>query len=90
MKPFLSLSQSLLALLAAISFTMLHSNAANDLGTTNTEALAHFWSTVENSNRPVTVISFGDSMADSYRSPSFHLMNKLIGRCGSAGYSLNN
>ena len=29
-------------------------------------------------------------MADSYRSPTYHLMNKLVARFGSAGYSLAN
>ena len=29
-------------------------------------------------------------MADSYRSPTYYLMNTLVARLGSAGYSLNN
>lgn len=63
---------------------------ATDFSTTNTSALGYFWSAIESSKRPVTVVSFGDSMADSYRSPTYHLMNKLIARFGAAGYSLNN
>ena len=63
---------------------------AADFDTTNTDALGHFWSAIESSNRPVTVLSFGDSMADSYRSVAYHLMNKLTGRFGTVGYSFNN
>lgn len=63
---------------------------ATDFSTTNTSALAHFWSAIESSNRPVTVLSFGDSMADPYRSPTRYLMDKLAARFGNAGYSLNN
>lgn len=75
-------------ILAAILLQLIPAPAV-DYSTANTEALNHFWSAVGNSNRPVTVLSFGDSMADSYRSPSYHLMNKLVARFGSAGYSLN-
>jgi hypothetical protein len=63
---------------------------ATDFSTVNREAVGRFWSALESSNRPVTVVSFGDSMADSYRSVTFHLMNRLIVNHGSAGYSLNN
>ena len=64
--------------------------SAADYSTTNREALSRFWKAVEENNRPVTVLSFGDSMADSYRSPSFYLMVKLEARLGTAGYSFNN
>lgn len=63
---------------------------AADFSTVNREAVGRFWSALESSNRPVTVVSFGDSMADSLRSVTFHLMNRLIVNYGSAGYSLNN
>ncbi len=63
---------------------------AVDFATTNVDALPHFWAAVESRQRPVTVVSFGDSMADSYRSPTCHLMNKLVARFGVSGYSLNN
>lgn len=65
-------------------------SSAADFSTINTEALTHFWSAIESSNRPVTVVSFGDSMADSYRSVTYHLINKLRMKFGTAGYSLNN
>ena len=61
---------------------------ATEFSTTNREELAHFWSAIESSNRPVTIVSFGDSMAESYRTASYHLMLKLEGRFGNAGYSL--
>jgi len=64
--------------------------SAVELSTTNTQTLGHFWSAIESSNRPVTVLSFGDSMADSYRSVTRYTFDKLVGRFGSAGYSLNN
>lgn len=64
--------------------------AGNGLLTTNLNKLGHFWSAIESSNRPVTVVSFGDSMADSYRSIPFHLMNRLRSNFGTAGFSLNN
>ncbi len=62
--------------------------SAFDFGTTNIDRLAHFWSAVEESNRPVTVISFGDSMADSYRSINYSLMRSLELRLGEAGYAM--
>jgi hypothetical protein len=64
--------------------------AAMDLSTTNRQALKHFWKAAEEKTGPVTVLSFGDSMADSYRSPTFHLMTRLEDRLGIAGYSLVN
>lgn len=63
---------------------------ALDFSTTNVNALNRFYALLESSNRPVTVLSFGDSMADSYRSPTYHVMQKLVNRFGIAGFSLNN
>lgn len=60
-----------------------------DYFSTNTHCLANFWAAAENTNKPVTIVCFGDSVADSYRSPTFHLMNKFVARLGTAGYSLN-
>jgi len=80
---------ALLAIGAALIFSA-DSARAFDFSTTNVQALENFRSAIQNSNRPVTVVSFGDSMADSYRSISFHLMNRLNERFGNAGYSLNN
>jgi hypothetical protein len=64
--------------------------AATDYSTTNRESLGHFWKVAEEKARPVTVLSFGDSMADSYRSPTFYLMLQLEGRLGTSGYAFNN
>jgi len=63
---------------------------AADFFTTNSDSLVHFWAAAESSNRPVTVVSFGDSMANSWLSPNFRFMNKLTERLGIAGFSLNN
>lgn len=79
-------------LLAAI-ITLLSSKivaCGDDLSTTNSDRLAPFWEAAENTNAPVTVVSFGDSMADPYRSITFCLMNQLQGRLGVAGFSLGN
>ena len=78
-----ALIASFLAIAATSGYTV-------DFATTNIDALPHFWAAVESRQRPVTVVSFGDSMADSYRSPTYHLMNKLVARFGVSGYSLNN
>lgn len=78
-----------LVITAVIMFTAGETNAT-DFSTVNTETLDAFWARAESTNRPVTVVSFGDSMADSYRSGSFHLMNKLAEKIGIAGYSLAN
>jgi hypothetical protein len=76
--------------LAVVSLMVAESvSSAADFFTTNSTALTHFWAAAESSNRPVTVVSFGDSMADSYQGVSYHLMKKLRARLGAAGYSLN-
>ncbi|HEX5220413.1 MAG TPA: hypothetical protein VFZ59_12655 [Verrucomicrobiae bacterium] len=77
------------AILIILLLTVGIISRAADYFTTNSDCLNHFWAAAE-SPRPVTVISFGDSMADSYRSPTCHLMNKLVTRLGIAGYSLQN
>lgn len=61
---------------------------AVDLTTTNRNTLAPFYARA--GHQPVTVVSFGDSMADSYRSIPFAIMNSLVGRFGLAGCSMNN
>jgi PKD repeat protein len=63
---------------------------AQDFSTTNTNTLSRFWATAQATNRPVTVVSFGDSMADSYRSVTFSVIDMLVESLGVAGYSLNN
>jgi PKD repeat protein len=62
---------------------------AQDLSTTNINMLTHFWAAAQATNRPVTVVSFGDSMADSYRSVAFSVINMMVDSIGVAGYSLN-
>ncbi len=66
------------------------SSPAADLSTVNRDKLGGFFKAIETPGRPATVISFGDSMADSYRSPTFHLFNRLAANFGIAGYSLSN
>lgn len=61
-----------------------------DFSTTNRSRLARFWQLLEAKSRPVTVLSFGDSMADSYKSVTYYLIRRLEERFGAAGYSLNN
>src|SRR5688572_9102208 len=60
-----------------------------DFSTTNRHKLARFWQLMESRSRPVTVLSFGDSMADSYKSITYYLIRRLEERFGAAGYSLN-
>lgn len=80
--------------LVAVFLLLFHAfsptSPAQDLSTANTDALQRFWTAAERTNRPVTVLSFGDSMADSYQSISYVLMNRLVERLGIAGYSLIN
>ena len=56
----------------------------SDYSTANRDSLSHFWKTAEAKTRPVTILSFGDSMADSYRSITFYLMQKFEERLGTA------
>lgn len=65
-------------------------SGATDFSTVNSDKLNHFEAAIAAHQRPVTVVSFGDSMADSYQSVTYHLMNRLNQRFGNAGYSLNN
>src|SRR5438270_5444314 len=78
-------------LVAAILLLALRATTfAGDLSTTNREALTPFVVAVEKQQRPITVLSFGDSIANSYESLSFILMNQLGARLGFAGYAMNN
>lgn len=65
------------------------SACAQDLSTTNIDRLTHFWAAAQATNRPVTVVSFGDSVANSYASPTFSVINMMVASIGVAGYSLN-
>jgi hypothetical protein len=78
----------IVCILLAVLF--LTETKAEEFSTTNRDCLAHFWVAAEGGKRPVTVVSFGDSMADSYQSVTYSLINSLAGRLGVAGYSLNN
>jgi hypothetical protein len=64
--------------------------SAVDLSTTNRQSLNGFFAAAEQAQRPVTVLAFGDSVADSYSSLPFVMMNQFVGRLGFAGCSLNN
>lgn len=64
--------------------------SAVDFSTINVETLNGFFAIAEQTQRPVTVVSFGDSMANSYRSVSQNIMAKLEAKIGVAGYTLNN
>lgn len=63
---------------------------AEDFFTTNRNCLPHFWAAAEEAQRPVTVVSFGDSMADSYQSATYFLINRLADRLGVSGVALGN
>ena len=63
---------------------------AGDLSNTNWDKLQHFWKATDQTNRPTTVVSLGDSVADSYRSIPFVLMGRFGGVLGFAGYAMNN
>ena len=75
---------------AALLLFLNLSARADDFSTTNTDALPHFWRAVEAKQRSVTVVSFGDSMANSYQSATYYLFNRLGAQFGTAGYSLAN
>lgn len=82
-----SLNLSLYVLIGWIAISPTQSTA-QDLTSIHRDCLHHFWTAAENTNRPVTVLSFGDSMADSYRSIPFVLMNQMVQQLGSAGHSM--
>jgi PKD repeat protein len=64
--------------------------SGQDLSTTNINMLGNFWAAAHATNRPVTVVSFGDSTANSYASPAYSVINMMVASIGVAGYSLNN
>ncbi len=63
---------------------------AVDLSTTNRNSLEQFFNVANQTARPVTVVSFGDSMANSYQSIAFVMMDQFVARLGLAGCSLDN
>jgi hypothetical protein len=60
------------------------------LTTTNREQIQFFWRAMEQSNGPVTVLSFGDSMAESWISIQKNLFLRLQSNFGVGGYSFLN
>ena len=64
-------------------------NEAADLSTTGVENLRPFITRTERLARPITILSFGDSMADSYRSITCVLMHRFVDRLGVSGHSLD-
>jgi hypothetical protein len=58
------------------------------LGSTNYNRLWHFRNAVESSATPITVLAFGDSVSQTYRSIQLFLFEALQTRIGSSGYSL--
>lgn len=61
-----------------------------DLYTTNQNLIHSFWNAVEQSNGPVTVLAFGDSVSDSYRSIQTYLFYRLQSQLGWAGDTFEN
>jgi hypothetical protein len=61
-----------------------------DLYTTNQNLTHAFWNAVERSNGPVTVLAFGDSVSDSYRSIQTFVFQRLQAQLGWAGDTLGN
>lgn len=73
-----------------IGTMLLATASAQDLSTTNTNMLPHFWAAAQAENRPVTVVSFGDSVASASASVGMSVINMMVESLGVAGYSLNN
>jgi len=63
---------------------------AEDFSTLNRDHLARFKQLLEAKSRPVRILSFGDSMADSFRSPTYELLARLDRKFGAVGFSFNN
>lgn len=59
-----------------------------DLTSTNLDRLTRFWEVFEAAERPVRVMSFGDSLGNHYRSLQRPLFNRFVAKAGSAGFSL--
>jgi hypothetical protein len=63
--------------------------SAEDLASANLQ-VERFRAAIDAQNGPVTVVSFGDSMADSPDSIQLRLFERLRGQFGCAGYSFRN
>ena len=62
--------------------------ADGSLSTTNRDVTTHFFGVVDATAGPVTVLAIGDSVSESYRSIQLPLFQRLQGKLGIAGYSL--
>jgi len=62
--------------------------AQPDLSSINLDRLTHFWQAMEDTNKPVTVLSFGDSMSESGRSIQLELFGRLRSEYGIGGRGL--
>jgi hypothetical protein len=58
-----------------------------ELTTTNVEFTQRFLRAVDQSNGPVTVLAFGDSVSESYQSVQTFLFNELQANLGASTYS---
>ena len=67
-----------------------HPLPAEDFSTVNRDKLNHFFDSFENGRGPIRVLTFGDSMSDSYLSIAFHFANRFLERRLYAGSSFNN
>ena len=74
----------------SLAASLIVTAGADDFSTTNRNCLSRFWLAAAQTNRPITVLSFGDSMADSYQSASFAVISFMVARFGITGYSFNN
>lgn len=64
-------------------------HAQTTLSSTNTEAIQKFWFAMNDTTRPVTVMSFGDSMSLSYSiSSQYYLFKQLRDQFGLGGITL--
>lgn len=72
------------------SLARAQTNGVSDLSTTNREQIQHFWQAMDRSNGPVTVLAFGDSVSDSYRSIQEFVFGDLAAKFGLAGYTIGN
>ncbi|MGD0058700.1 MAG: PKD domain-containing protein [Verrucomicrobiia bacterium] len=75
--------------LAAMVLATVSAHAQN-LSTTNINMLGNFWAAAQATNRPVTVVSFGDSVADADISVGRSIIDMMVDYLGAAGYAMSN
>ncbi len=91
----MKLQESLIELVCLIALCSASLDAfaqvsALDLCTTNQDCLGGFWTAVEKGNDPVTIVSFGDSMAASGSSIGSSMMDRFVACLRTAGYAFDN